>query len=116
MTHSLPARPAADGPTDPEVAAAPAPAIDALQAGRPFDRAGLLARHPELEGALAGLEQLFCPPTTVAAGEPVVSVAVALPERIGPYQVERELGAGGFGVVYLAFDPDVKRRVALKVL
>src|SRR5262249_8040866 len=34
----------------------------------------------------------------------------------GPYQVERELGSGGFGVVYLAYDPDVKRRVAIKVL
>src|SRR5262249_52313682 len=41
---------------------------------------------------------------------------LARPQRIGPYQIERELGAGGFGVVYLAFDPDVKRRVAIKVL
>jgi serine/threonine-protein kinase len=39
-----------------------------------------------------------------------------LPERVGPYQVKREIGAGGFGLVYLAYDPDVRREVALKVL
>jgi len=34
--------------------------------------------------------------------------------RIGKYTVEKELGHGGFGRVYLAFDPDVKRKVAIK--
>src|SRR5262249_45696053 len=38
------------------------------------------------------------------------------PVLVGPYHVERPLGAGAFGAVYLAFDPDVKRRVAVKVL
>src|SRR5258708_4870140 len=36
--------------------------------------------------------------------------------RIGKYIVEAELGRGGFGRVYRAFDPDVKRQVAIKVL
>ena len=37
--------------------------------------------------------------------------------RIGKYTVDPEpLGRGGFGVVYRAFDPDVKRPVAIKVL
>jgi hypothetical protein len=102
-------------PLAPEAAAALDAALDALQAGRPLDRAGLLARHPELAEALAALEVLFIDHSTVLDGTRRLAPP-ALPPQIGPYQVERELGAGGFGVVYLAFDPDVKRHVALKVL
>lgn len=35
--------------------------------------------------------------------------------RFGKYGVLRELGRGGFGVVFLAEDPDLKRLVAVKV-
>jgi serine/threonine protein kinase len=110
----------ADNPMDPqnldtEGAALLDEAIDALQKGRGFDRAELLARHPELARPLAALEDLFLHQATTLDPSPQPQ-AVPPPTRIGPYQVERELGSGGFGVVYLAFDPDVKRRVALKVL
>ena len=40
----------------------------------------------------------------------------ALPERVGPYPILGILGQGGMGVVYLAADPVLERRIALKVL
>jgi len=38
------------------------------------------------------------------------------PERIGPYPIEREIGRGGMGVVYLGRDTRLDRRVAIKML
>lgn len=36
-------------------------------------------------------------------------------EKIGRYQLIEPLGKGGFGFVYLAFDPELSRNVAIKV-
>ena len=37
-------------------------------------------------------------------------------EQIGRYKIQREIGKGGFGHVYLAYDPMMGRQVAVKVL
>jgi eukaryotic-like serine/threonine-protein kinase len=38
-----------------------------------------------------------------------------IPRQFGRFSIEAELGRGGFGVVYLAEDPLLKRKVALKL-
>ena len=59
-----------------------------------------------------GREVFFCPDDD-AATEPTI-----LAERLvdGRYLLERKLGRGGMGAVYLATDQQEKRQIALKVL
>src|SRR5580704_2711871 len=62
-----------------------------------FDKTGAYQPHGKQE------------PTVDAAAEP-------MPQRIGRYRIEKILGQGGFGLVYLAHDDQLQRHVALKLL
>ncbi len=79
------------------------------------ERAGFLDRacagdvglRREVEGLLRSAEAL--PQGFLAGGG-------RSPECVGPYVLERRLGRGGQGSVFLAFDARLQRRVALKLL
>ncbi len=43
-------------------------------------------------------------------------MAAALPQKIGKYLIKSLLGEGAMGIVYEGFDPDIERRVAIKIL
>ena len=50
-----------------------------------------------------------------AAELPLAGARPALPSHIGRYRIERVLSEGGFGIVYLAYDDQLQRLVAIKV-
>jgi serine/threonine protein kinase len=66
-----------------------------------YARSGDPLDQPALDEGL----KLLSPGRTLAPGE-----------RVGRYEIVSLLGAGGMGEVYLARDPELERRVAIKVL
>jgi serine/threonine-protein kinase len=116
----------ADEPTD-------AQSFDLLDAylrelhagGRP-DRERLVRERPDLAEALDCLESLdllagqvpapgdFHDVATQPAG--AAAVGAGPPAAFGKYELLRELGRGGMGVVYLARQTDLDRVVALKMI
>jgi serine/threonine protein kinase len=96
-----------------------------LEAGRVPDRQAYLRRYPELadalNAALDGIEMAHAAGVALAPAPPpvpesLVSSAAQPPGTLGDFQIIREVGRGGMGIVYEAVQLSLNRRVALKVL
>src|SRR5437773_10137248 len=101
--------------------------LDALlkqqAAGQPIDYDALAHEHPDL---VAEIKQLlavgqmidFVKSTpTITQTSPAPSVSITqLPAMFGDYELLEEIGRGGMGVVYKAWDKTLQRHVALKMI
>jgi serine/threonine protein kinase/Flp pilus assembly protein TadD len=112
------------GPDDPRVIAALEEYLAAMKAGRAPKREDFLARHVEiaavLNECLEGLEWIRGGPasqqSSVASADGPAAAGIQPGASLGDYQIVREVGRGGMGVVYEAVQMSLGRRVALKVL
>ena len=110
-----------DALDDPRVLAVVQEYMAELDQGRQPDRHAYVGRYPELSGAvtqcLDGLDLVRgVAPRSSAAGSARPPVNEPAPRALGDFQIVRELGRGGMGVVYEAVQLSLGRRVALKVL
>jgi serine/threonine protein kinase/formylglycine-generating enzyme required for sulfatase activity/energy-coupling factor transporter ATP-binding protein EcfA2 len=55
-------------------------------------------------------------PTIEGAQKPQEPVETPPPEFLGRYRIEKVIGKGGYGIIYRAWDEQLKRSVAIKVL
>ena len=90
-----------------------------LQSGEKPDRDALLREHPELSSAIDCLEalEMLAPPSDDCR-EPgdAPEIDADLPRDFGPYELIREVGRGGMGVVYEAKQKGLDRSVAVKMI
>jgi serine/threonine protein kinase/Flp pilus assembly protein TadD len=101
---------------DPRLGAALEEYFERLNAGERPAREEWLARYPEIADELGEcLDGLLF----VHSASPLsarLEGEAELPEVVGEFQIIRELGRGGMGVVYEAIQVSLGRRVALKIL
>ena len=89
-----------------------------VDAGKAPDVEEFAGRHPEIAGVLRRLLPALC-----AMGESdggpmrrTPEIPATEPGRLGDFEIVREVGRGGMGVVYEALQISLGRRMALKVL
>ncbi len=94
--------------------------IQAVRSGEDVSIGSFAARYPLHEEELKDILPMVLVLEGVQIPDSEETVAMApelpnIPERIGAYEVVREIGHGGMSAVYEVFDPNANRSAALKV-
>ena len=88
--------------------------IDRLNAGESLDHDAILTEHPDFGADLLREIETF---EEFKLPEGALAGAAAQPlGTLGDYTLRRQIGRGGMGVVYEAWQGSMDRRVALKVM
>ena len=77
---------------------------------------GALADDPEAERHLAGCATCSALVAAAVRAAPVRAWDALVGTTLGPYRLDAQIGAGGMGAVYRAWDPRLGRALAVKVL
>jgi tRNA A-37 threonylcarbamoyl transferase component Bud32 len=74
------------------------------------------AKPERAEAVLEWMKRTQGSITAAAANDAQLGNGGGTPERLGRYVIERRIGRGAMGAVYLAKDPRINRAIALKVI
>ena len=100
--------------------AAPAPAAPASAAGGAAAGQRRAAKSPATPPPTAAPSAAAARAREAArpaeGARPAGSAPAEEPQRLGRYQIEREIGRGAMGIVYLGLDTAINRRVAIKAI
>jgi hypothetical protein len=77
---------------------------------------GALADEPAAEAHLAACATCSALLASVVRGAPARAWDSLAGSSLGPYRIDAQIGAGGMGAVYRAWDPRLGRAIAVKVL
>lgn len=97
--------------------------LEAVEEGQTPDTQEFLARHPDLVEELTTFladrnrfDRMAARVARTAGLPPTATPAEQAGRRLGDFEIVREIGRGGMGIVYEARQISLKRTVALKVL
>jgi len=113
------AKPAAPKPPAPKPSAPAAPAVSSGGKEAAFDALAAMAQAARGEAPSAPAAS---PPATPAPADKAVPKPAApkpdplVTRHINGFKIQQRVGTGGFGVVYRAFDTNLERSVAIKML